>query len=116
MKISSIDLSASPPDWAPASCTLPTAEQPLRMAEFDRLFAEAVREVQRLAPTSLDLVLVALARHRAAELARRETQCCSFFTFTIREDVQDGAPRERMNVTVPPTHVDVLDGLAARSV
>ncbi|MEU9473975.1 hypothetical protein AB0D78_47270 [Streptomyces avermitilis] len=26
--------------WIPASCTLPTTEQPLRVAEFDALFAE----------------------------------------------------------------------------
>ncbi|MFI6744088.1 hypothetical protein ACIBI9_65455 [Nonomuraea sp. NPDC050451] len=29
------------------ACTLPTAEQPLREAEFDALFAEAVRQIER---------------------------------------------------------------------
>jgi len=27
--------------WVPAACTLPTAEQPLRPAEFDALFTSA---------------------------------------------------------------------------
>ncbi|MEV6153769.1 hypothetical protein AB0L53_25835 [Nonomuraea sp. NPDC052129] len=31
--------------WVPSECTLPTAEQPLRVAEFDALFAEVVRAV-----------------------------------------------------------------------
>ncbi|HEX4811142.1 MAG TPA: hypothetical protein VFV66_00105 [Nonomuraea sp.] len=26
--------------WAPSACTLPTAEQPPRVAEFDALFAD----------------------------------------------------------------------------
>ena len=29
------------------ACTLPTAERPLRLAEFDELFATAVRRVER---------------------------------------------------------------------
>ncbi|MEV4838269.1 hypothetical protein AB0K05_27425 [Nonomuraea sp. NPDC049486] len=33
--------------WVPSACTLPTAEQPLRVAEFDALFADAVRAVAR---------------------------------------------------------------------
>ncbi|ACZ87769.1 hypothetical protein [Streptosporangium roseum] len=44
-------------NWAPAECTLPTAEQPLRVAEFDALFAGALRGHQRLAPTHLRLRL-----------------------------------------------------------
>ena len=35
------------PDWTPATCTLPTAEQPLRVAEFDDLFRECVIAVDR---------------------------------------------------------------------
>lgn len=30
----------------PAACTLPTAERPLRLAEFEELFATAVRGVR----------------------------------------------------------------------
>ncbi len=35
----------------PAACTLPTAEQPLRLAEFDELYATAVQAVDVIAPT-----------------------------------------------------------------
>ena len=34
---------AIPDDWAPDACTLPTAERPLRVAEFDDLFTFVVR-------------------------------------------------------------------------
>jgi hypothetical protein len=33
---------AIPDDWAPDACTLPTAERPLRVAEFDDLFTFVV--------------------------------------------------------------------------
>lgn len=39
--------------WVPQSCTLPTVEQPLRVAEFDALFATAVRSAERLRRTEL---------------------------------------------------------------
>ncbi|WP_245718914.1 hypothetical protein [Micromonospora rhizosphaerae] len=38
-------------DWVPEACTLPTAERPLRVAEFDELFATALRGQTRLSPT-----------------------------------------------------------------
>ncbi|MGW3614623.1 hypothetical protein ACWD6N_33130 [Micromonospora sp. NPDC005163] len=34
--------------WVPQACTLPTVEQPLRLAEFDDLFASAVLEMERV--------------------------------------------------------------------
>ncbi|GIJ30777.1 hypothetical protein Vqi01_59390 [Micromonospora qiuiae] len=34
--------------WLSQACTLPTAEQPLRPAEFDELFTSAVVGVQRV--------------------------------------------------------------------
>lgn len=83
------------------------------MAEFDQLFAEAVREVHRLDPTTLELVLPASVRGRATDLAARETECCSFFQFVITEELHD---RVRMRVSVPPAHVNVLDALAERYV
>ncbi len=34
-------------EWVPVeSCTLPSAEQPLRVAEFDELFAASLRDAQ----------------------------------------------------------------------
>ncbi|WP_326631783.1 hypothetical protein OIE67_44225 [Nonomuraea fuscirosea] len=99
--------------WAPTACTLPTAEQPLRVAEFDALFAEAVQAVQRPERTRLRLELVFSPDHaaRAAELAARENGCCSFFTFTLT--VADGSLA--LEVTVPAEHIEVLDALSERA-
>ena len=101
-----------PTDWAPAACTLPSSDQPLRLAEFDALFAAAVRGVHRDGPTELALTL-SPAPGRAdlvRDLTGRETECCSFFTFRL----EDGDPL-RLHVTVPPAHTDVLDALAERA-
>lgn len=67
--------------WAPAACTLPTAERPLREAEFDELFATS-RGVTRPDPTHLSVTLDPTpdVAARAAAPAVRETGCCSFFT------------------------------------
>jgi hypothetical protein len=110
MDIHQAEASAS---WAPSACTLPTAEQPLRVAEFDALFAEAVRGVERIDPVRLRLSLDAEPQWagRAAELAARETGCCSFFTFVLTAT----GGRLSLEVTVPGQHVDVLDALAARA-
>jgi hypothetical protein len=98
--------------WVPEVCTLPTAEQPLWVAEFDELFTTAVREVHRDGPTELTLTL-APAPGRAdlvRDLTRRETACCSFFAFRL----EDGDPL-RLHVSVPPAHVGVLAALAERA-
>ena len=39
--------------WVPIDCTLPTTQQPLRVAEFDTLFATALRRVSRPTPHRL---------------------------------------------------------------
>lgn len=97
----------------PSACTLPTAEQPLRVAEFDALFAEAVQQVTRADRTRLqwDLVFAPATAARAAELAARENGCCSFFTFTLT--VADGAMT--LQVQVPDQHTAVLDALQRRT-
>ena len=61
----------------------PAAERPRRAAEFDGLFAGAVRGIERAEPTRLRLDLQPGPRTaaRAAELAAAETGCCSFFRF-----------------------------------
>ncbi|MFL6074490.1 MAG: hypothetical protein ACJ73S_13940 [Mycobacteriales bacterium] len=93
------------------ACTLPTPERPLRVAEFDALFA-SVRSAERVAPTRLRLALDGGgAAALAADLAVRETACCAFFTFTL---TVTGAGTD-LEVTVPAGHVAVLDALAARA-
>lgn len=98
-----------PDDWARDACTLPTAERPLRVAEFDDLFTFVVR-VKRRAPERLDVVLRRIVEGPAHDLARRESECCSFFTFDF-ENVGDDVV---MHIAVPTEHVAVLDALEAR--
>jgi hypothetical protein len=111
MGTSEVDLTGS---WAPQACTLPTSEQPLRVAEFDQFFTDAVRSVDRAAPTRLvlDLEPTAEVASQAAGLAARETGCCSFFTFTLT--ASGGALG--LEVSVPAGYVNVLDALAHRAV
>lgn len=99
--------------WVPRACALPTVEQPPRLAEFDELFASAVRSLHRSEPGRLRLELDPAPEVAAttAGLAMRETGCCSFFTFTLTAT----GGRLVLEVTVPPTHIEVLDGLAARA-
>ena len=47
----------------PAACTLPTAEQPLRVAEFTDLFAALLSGVERTSPTSDRALGRAAIRH-----------------------------------------------------
>ena len=98
-------------NWVPAACTLPTSEQPLRLAEFDQLFADHLRSADRVDPRTLDLVLAAEARGTALELAARENECCSFFEFHLAETA-DG--QVRLRIEVPAAYVAVLDGLSDR--
>jgi hypothetical protein len=97
--------------WVPQACTLPTAERPLRLAEFDDLFATALHGQQRLSPTTLRWRLAPTAEAAVRDLTARETACCSFFSFTV---TPDGAVVD-VDVEVPAAHVDVLDALAARA-
>jgi len=36
--------------WAPEACTLPTAERPFRVTEFDDLFSTSLRGAVRVDP------------------------------------------------------------------
>lgn len=99
--------------WVPQACTLPAAERPLRAAEFDGLFTEAVRGIERPGPgrLRLDLEPGPQVAARAARLAAAETGCCSFFTFTLT--ASDG--RLVLEMTVPGQYAAVLDALADRA-
>lgn len=94
------------------ACTMPTAERPLRLAEFDELFASAVRRVER---RGNNVRMHLAGEHGLAEQVRdltaRETSCCSFFTFTI-----DGTDQNlTLEVSVPPARQEILDALAERA-
>ncbi|RMI28493.1 hypothetical protein [Nocardia stercoris] len=97
-------------DWVLDTCTLPTAEQPIRIAEFDRFFAEFVHGTDRPSATKLNLHIAADAEPAGRDLAARESNCCSFFSFTF----DTTATGLVMQVGVPAAYVEVLDAFAAR--
>lgn len=99
-------------NWAPEACTLPTVDQPLRIAEFGRLFDTALRGVARVDSRRLRLSFDAAARPEVVRLTEAETACCGFFTFTVGEPEAGSVTVE---VEVPAQRVDVLDGLAAQA-
>jgi hypothetical protein len=96
--------------WVPQACTLPTVERPLRVAEFDGLFAAAVGPARRVAPGRLEVVLAEETEAVARDLAARETACCAFFTFTFRP-CPEGIV---VAVEVPAAQVAVLDAVQER--
>lgn len=49
-------------EWVSSACTLPTTEQPTRVAEFDGLFASALRTMERPDPSTW---CSGWSRHRA---------------------------------------------------
>lgn len=99
--------------WTPPSCTLPTEDRPLRVAEFDELFAGSLRGLERHEPTRLRMTLESTpgVAARAADLVVRETRCCSFFTFAL---VVTGGELA-LDVSVPGAQTGVLDALAVRA-
>lgn len=105
------------PFVVPDACTLPTAEQPLRLAEFDELFAAAVREVDQIDATHARLHLVGPAGLAATvrDLTARETECCSFFHFTVAGEVNGDREAVILDIAVPPQHGDVLASLSTRA-
>jgi hypothetical protein len=101
--------------WADVdACTLPTAERPPRLAEFDDLFATALRSADRTSDTEARLLLAGdpgLAE-RTRRLADAESSCCSFFTFTVTV-LDEG--QVVCDIAVPPAYADVLGALVARA-
>ncbi len=94
------------------ACTMPTAQRPLRLAEFDALFATAVRRVEsdgrqvRMHLTGPDGLV-----DQVRDLTARETQCCSFFAFAL-EGTDDDLT---LSIDVPPARQEILDALADRA-
>ncbi|GAA3369909.1 hypothetical protein GCM10020367_14430 [Streptomyces sannanensis] len=99
--------------WVPQSCTLPTEERPLRVAEWDALFAERLTSLSRPQPLHLRLDLAGGegVEDRVRDLVERESGCCSFFTFTTIP----GKDLIRLDISVDQVHEAVLDALTART-
>ena len=100
-------------DWVPPSCSLPSQDRPLRVAEFDALFAAHLSDVSRISDTTVELTLLGgdAVADATRDLADRETACCSFFSFGVHAEGQT----VRVRVDVPPNHTDVLAALAERA-
>ena len=99
-------------NWAPDECTLPTAQRPLRVAEFGALFDTALRGVERGDDATLRLTLIESSWDEVERLTAAETDCCSFFRFSLsrRDDRLVG-----LTVTVPANQSAVLDGLTRQA-
>ena len=97
----------------PDACTLPTAERPLRLAEFDALFTTAVRAVDTLEPTHAQVRLTGPAGLGATvrDLADREARCCSFFEFTVVDGPTTDGEEVTLDIRVPERYADVLASL-----
>ncbi|MCP2246397.1 hypothetical protein [Lentzea aerocolonigenes] len=95
------------------ACTLPTADQPARLAEFETLFGSSLRDVRREEPGLLRLHLLggAAVEADARDLTAREAECCSFFDFTVNR----AGDAVIVDVRVPQDKEIVLDGLAAQA-
>jgi hypothetical protein len=116
----------APAGWVPVeACTLPTAAQPLRAAEFDTLFATSLRAVEHPASDATWARLVLTGDvdlpGRVQRLADAETACCSFFTFTLtpqaadQSDSGDDAAVVALDIEVPAARADVLAALVERA-
>ncbi|MEU9082874.1 hypothetical protein [Streptomyces sp. NPDC048357] len=101
------------PEWVPQSCTLPTEATPLRVAEWDTLFAERLTSLSRPEALRLRLTLVGGpgVEDRVSDLVERESACCSFFVFTITP----GESAILLDIAVDHDHADVLESLAVRA-
>lgn len=101
--------------WASVeACTLPTVERPLRLAEFDDLFATTPHSVEKTEPTRARLLLTGdeAVAERTRQLAEAESSCCSFFTFGVSTP-EPG--QVAFDIEVPPAYAEVLAALVARA-
>jgi hypothetical protein len=100
--------------WVPDACTLPTQQVPRRVAEFDDLFARALRSLTRPAPGWLRLGFDGSPHVEASigDLVARETACCSFFDFTLCRGEHG---RLWLDVRVPEGYEPILDAMARQA-
>ena len=91
----------------PGACTLPTAERPLRVAEFEELFATALRGQQRLSPTRRPWRLDPAAEQAARDLTVRRANAARSFPLRLPGQTAGCTSRGRARSVA-----DVLDALA----
>jgi hypothetical protein len=119
-----IDTEKPTRDWVRVeACTLPTLEQPMRIAEFDELFVASLRDIQEPGWSDVKVRLVLggdeVLPERVQRLVDAETSCCSFFTFTLTPlELGDSSVTETMvalDIDVPAARADVLAAFVSRA-
>lgn len=75
------DAPPEPPPEAPATCTLPAADRPGRLGEWQRLLGQAHGGGR--VDGGLAFFLAPALAGQAAELAAAEQECCAFFEFAL---------------------------------
>ncbi len=100
-------------DWcSPAACTLDPAAQPERVAEWDALFATAVRSVRPVeGGVCVDLAPAPGRSSVVADLADREAQCCDFLVFGLTVT----SSTLLLAVTTDTEHAEVVAALGRRA-
>ena len=119
-----IDTDEPAQEWARVeACTLPTLARPMRVTEFDDLFAAALRDIQKPDGSDVKVRLVLGGEEvlpaRIQRLVDAETLCCSFFTFTLTPvEPEDSSATETvvaLDIEVPAARADVLAALVSRA-
>jgi hypothetical protein len=94
----------------PRVCSLPDEERPLRLAEFESLFADRLERV--VWPDNRSAVFRLAGgdelAERARDLAERESRCCSFFSFAVD---QPAVGVVTLRVQVPRRYRNVLKAM-----
>src|SRR6476659_8691183 len=92
---------------APEACTLPAADPAATVAEFDESFATSLIGQERTASQRLHWRFQLAAEAAVRDPTAREDACGSFFTVIGTTD----RGRVQVDIEVPPTQIQVLDGL-----
>jgi DNA-binding transcriptional MerR regulator len=102
-------VTAADPDElvVPVACTLGAADQPGRLAAWTELLAAVQHREPIEGGLRLGFAPDPEFAGRLADLATREQQCCSFFTFTLRVTGE----AVELDVTAPPDAADVVADL-----
>jgi hypothetical protein len=100
-------------------CTLPAADQPMRLMEFDELLRRQVAPPHRIGPHRAEFRFGGAdgLHAKVSDLLARELECCSFFDFMIDQRAEHPINEDQLlvQVGVPASRADVLDALLNRA-
>lgn len=100
-------------------CSLPAADQPMRLMEFDELFRRQVAPPHRIGPYRAEFRFGSAdgLHAKVSDLLARESECCSFFDFMIDQRAERRVNRDQLllQVGVPASRTDVLEALLNRA-